>query len=260
VKLIYDSLSSLGVAWRDFSPRNILVRSPRSNSYEIILCDFERNSFFGSRPLDEKWKTLIGIFAREEFSNSLGPQEVSTIFRTDPRVFNRQVKIDFVGSRRIKAQLEDSANRSKSCETVAIRDLIDAMQVCYLSALPVEHDGRHLSMLYPLDLLSYGADVRMRLDVMKKMMVPSAERNYLADLLQHLATAATIIYVEDYRGKIGSHLDSYLWKSFGKVCLEILSGLNPAPRLAILRRLEFSLVASGDREWLIPLFRRVLSK
>ena len=255
VKYIYDCLSSLGIAWRDFSPRNVLVRSPRSRSYELILCDFERNSFFGPAPLNRKWKALVGILAREEFSNSLKQEELSTIFEPDRRVFKAQANMEFVSSRRVKAQLDVR----ESAKSVRIKDLIHAMQVCYLSAVPTKRSHQHLSLLYPLDLLSYAADITTRLDVMNSIIAWSAERARMASLLQSLATAVTIVYLYDNTERIRLHSNSALWREFGKVCLEILASVNPDPRSAILNRLQ-SILPPSEGERLMPLICRLISK
>jgi len=260
VTLLSEKLASSGFAWRDFSPRNILASFSNGDLCELILYDFGRYSFVSSAPLSKKWRTLVSIFAREEFSNSVEEEELHKMFPDEQSVFSQYVNIRFVDSRRLRTFLGNATVASEVCmEKVRIEDLFRSMTLCYLSAVPVRYRGNHLSMLYPLDLLSATADTKVRLEVMRMIskVAKTIQKVRLARLLQDLAVIATICYLENYRIRVTSGFDLALWNKFGEFCLAMLSDSSNAPQSSILEWVHSS-VDSSDSKWLIPLFEQML--
>jgi hypothetical protein len=260
VTLLYEKLASLGFAWRDFSPRNILVNFSNSDLCELILYDFGRYSFVSSAPLSKKWRTLVSIFAREEFANSVEEGELDKMFPVEQSVFSQYVDIRFIDSRRLRILLGNAtAAPDISMEKVRIGDLFRSMRLCYLSAVPVRYRGNPLSMLYPLDLLGVTANTKVRLEVMRTISktTKATQKVRLARFLQDLSVIATICYLENYRIRVTSGFDSALWNKFGEFCLTTLSDSSNAPQSRILEWL-YSSVDSSDSRWLIPLFERLL--
>lgn len=258
IRLLYEKLASIGFAWRDFSPRNMLVRFSKDDLCELILYDFSRCSFVSSASLNAKWRTLVSIFAREEFLNSVDEEELHKMFPVEQNALDQGVDIRFVDSQRLRTLLGFAA-ASDEMKEVRIENIFRSMRLCYLSAVPVRYRGEHLSMLYPLDLLGATASTEVRLKVMRTItkVAKAPHKVHIARLLQNLAEISTICYLENHRIRAKCGFDLALWNRFGEFCLSALSDSFTASQSSIMEWLQ-TILGSSDGGWLIPLFEQML--